>query len=178
MEETGVVKEILALRSPAPCGAKSEKESLALVSVRLSSGQGAGRLASPGMEGNALREIWAQNQANAKPGDRVAVSIPDEKMRATSLVFYILPLASILAGAFLGKWAENQKLLFEKTQTLLGKTPAILLLTSDNSCILLAALFLLISFIVLWQWNRRLKACGKFRAVLVRVLGVNDGQGG
>jgi len=164
MEKTGVVKEI--------------KESLALVQVRLCPGQEAGRSLSFGLESSGLREIWAINQANARPGDYVELSLPESKMRATLLAFYVLPLCSLLVGALLGKWAENQKPLFEETQRLLGKTPAVLLLTTDNSCLVFGILFLLASFLVLRQWHRRLKAGGKLQALLVRIVEGNDGQAG
>ena len=153
MEEIGVVKEI--------------KDNLALVGLK-SSGLG------PAQRGP---ELWARNQACAKTGDRVAVSIPERVLGARSVAVYALPLLSVLIGAGIGKWISRQSSIYESAAAMIGKDAANLILTADNPSLILGAIFLILGFGLLKIWIRSISKNQKISPDLVRVLGDADGKG-
>lgn len=50
------------------------------------------------------KESFVKLTGNANVGDRVEVDMPEGQLLRTSFVTYIIPIAALLLGMFLGKW--------------------------------------------------------------------------
>jgi len=139
---------------------------------------GCATLSASGAKKQEFQAIWARNQAKAKPGDRVAVSIAESNVSILAMVFYVLPLTAFVVGCGLGKWLGSQKNLFNQVQGTLGKAAANVLLAEDNACLILGGVFLLLSFIVIHTWSRRVGKDNKFQPVAVKIIGADNAQTG
>ena len=160
MEETGVVKEI--------------RGSLALVSLKADACANCASRVKIGLKtADGSQEVWARNLAHAKPGDRVIIDIPEDKFRARLKVFYILPLAAILAGIGIGKWAEHQPTIISKGSAFLGKEVALLIFSGNNLSLVVGVVFAAASFAVIWALSR-----GPLAASVARILEGQNGQTG
>lgn len=54
--------------------------------------------------GNRRNIVEVLNPIGAVPGDRVIVGLDESALTRVSFLFYILPLISLLFGAFFGQW--------------------------------------------------------------------------
>lgn len=80
--------------------------------------------------------IMADNSLNAKTGQRVRINFKSEKEIKAAAILYIIPLISMLAGAFIG----NALNLFEN---------------QDTSAVFFSFLFLVTAFLGIRYYNHR-----------------------
>ncbi|NLD38002.1 MAG: SoxR reducing system RseC family protein [Desulfatiglans sp.] len=97
--------------------------------------------------------IEVKNSLNAEVGDLVEVSVPEGTFIALSLMIYIFPVASLMAGAFMGNYLS----------TLLHTDPSL-------TAIITGAIFLFISFIILKLIDRRKDTRDKYIPHMTRIV--------
>ncbi|MBR6524862.1 MAG: SoxR reducing system RseC family protein [Clostridia bacterium] len=93
------------------------------------------------------KESFVKLTGNAKPGDRVDVDMPEGQLLRTSLVTYLVPIAALLLGMFLG----NRFIGTEKGVALYG------------------FLFLLVSLILVMLYDRYLRRSGNKTPKIIAV---------
>lgn len=165
MEAIGIVKE--------------QKDNLVLVAIRdRVLCPGCAELSASSAPNQEAQAIWARNLAKARPGDRVAVSVAASNISILAMAFYALPLTAFTVGCGLGKWLGLQKDLFNRVQDTFGKVAANVLLAEDNACLILGGALLLLSFLIIHAWSRRLAKDEKFQPVAIKIVGADNAQGG
>lgn len=94
------------------------------------------------------------NSVRVKVGDKVKVSLEFKYILAASFIIYIVPLFGLLLGYFLG----------------CGLTFLIKINYEQVIEVILSILGLIVAFIIIHQYDKRLFKKGKFTAKIVKVL--------
>ena len=103
--------------------------------------------------GGKEMRVEVLNYLRAGEGDRVELALPEGSFLKASVITYVIPLASILAGAIVGHVSGG----------FLG-------LSQNGAAILLSALGLGLSMPVVYKLNRRLGGDEQFIPRITRVL--------
>lgn len=98
------------------------------------------------LSGKGENYLQALNTVNATVGQTVRVTSDTGQVLKASFVVYIVPILSLLTGIWLGQ-----------------------LLDGDLSGLILGVVFLLLSYLVVRAYDRKV-ACGKAQAAVVEVL--------
>ena len=103
--------------------------------------------------GGKEMEVEVLNYLRAKPGDRVELTLPQTSFVKASLVTYLIPLAALLGGAFLGQ-ALGSKIGW----------------TTDGAAIVLAGAGLALSLPIVYFLNRALTGKEAYIPRITRIL--------
>ena len=116
-----------------------------------------------------IRKVWAENPIGAKQGDMVVIAIGGKKLIKASLLFYVIPLLALFAGAGLGKLISLSGYRLA-ISGMLGNTLNNILFEADNPSLFLGGFFLLLSFIFIWLWAKGKSKRAEFRPQIIEVL--------
>jgi sigma-E factor negative regulatory protein RseC len=95
--------------------------------------------------------LEARNDAGAREGDTVEVEIAPGRVLAAAFIIYMIPILMTIVGFLVGNAAAGSD--------------------SDSSLpIVLAVIFLVVSFVLVWLYDRRLRRADRRHAVVTRVL--------
>lgn len=95
--------------------------------------------------------LEARNDAGARGGDMVEIEIAPGRVLAAAFIIYMIPILMTIVGFLIGSAAA-------------GGDP-------DASLpIVLAVVFLVVSFVMVWLYDRRLRRTERRHAVVTRVL--------
>jgi sigma-E factor negative regulatory protein RseC len=95
--------------------------------------------------------LEARNDAGARQGDTVEIEIAPGRVLAAAFTIYMIPILMTIVGFLIGNAAAGGN--------------------SDSSLpIVLAVVFLVASFVLVWLYDRRLRRADRRHAVVTRVL--------
>lgn len=95
--------------------------------------------------------LEARNDADAGEGDMVEIEIAPGRVLAAAFIIYMIPILMTIVGFLIGSAAA-------------GGDP------DANLPIVLAVVFLGVSFVLVWQYDKRLRRTERRNAVVTRIL--------
>ncbi len=96
-----------------------------------------------------------ENSIGAKVGERVRIEIPSSVILKGAFLFYILPLLSLILGMVVGITITNRLGLKESSQTV---------------GLVLGLVFLVLSFILIWCHNKKVKDKSAYRSKIIQII--------
>ena len=101
--------------------------------------------------------LEARNDAGAREGDTVEIEIAPGRVLAAAFIIYMIPILMTIVGFLVGSAAA-------------GGAP-------DASLpIVLAVVFLVVSFVLVWLYDRRIRRTERRHAVVTRVLTEDEAE--
>jgi sigma-E factor negative regulatory protein RseC len=101
--------------------------------------------------------LEARNDAGAREGDTVEIEIAAGRVLAAAFIIYMIPVLMTIVGFLVGSAAA-------------GGDP------EARLPIVLAVVFLVVSFVLVWQYDRRLRRTERRHAVVTRILSDEEAQ--
>ena len=141
IEEEGIVVAIAGRNARVSVLKKSACESCAAAGV-----------CHPGDAGKSLLE--AANPLGAKPGQKVKIVLFPQTYLKSALVLYGIPVIALVAGAII---AKNMAIRFS------GE------MNSDLWALSVGLSCLVLSFILIWMYNKHVATTQKYKPVIVQI---------
>jgi len=130
------------------------KGDLATVEIERKSACGTCRACALGTGNTMITE--AENPLGAKIGQRVRVEISSRAILRGAFLIYIFPLLALILGMVLGITITNRVGFKESSQTV---------------GLVLGLVFLVLSFVLIWRYNKRIKDKSAYRSKIIQIIG-------
>ncbi|MBU4310818.1 SoxR reducing system RseC family protein [bacterium] len=129
------------------------KGNLAQVEIKRKSACGTCRACTLGTGNTMITE--AENPLGARIGQRVKVEISSREILKGAFLIYIFPLLALILGMVLGITITNRLGLKESSQTV---------------GLVLGLVFLVLSFVLIWRYNKKVKDQSTYRSKIIQII--------